>query len=528
MNKVWLLVLVVVGYMGVSDVARAAKTQENHGDVAFCDVLRQIKHRLALPGLRGKERVELEKYKQTLSLYCQGQPERMTLCTLAKRMKKLSEKRKGSVYKRKIVGLLCETQRKVQRKYWQTLYWLALWVNGMSTEPVLECFYKGLSRVITFKPRLQPKNAKKKKTKELGARVKDSLMDLDSLCQLFATDHKRRLQAMQQVRRTSQDVSPYVRSVVKMLSDPVENVRYQAIELLGGWSERKGVSSCVPALVRSLVDNSWRVRANAARTLGKFPVRWKKVVPSLVFALQDKRWNVRASAIRALGRIGYKAAAAVPDLLERTKDKKPVVRYAAIEALGRIGASAKTVLPRLRELLKKKEPVRIRRITARSLGLFHRNSARAVPMLEKALQDRAIRKEAMRGLRSLLKKPALKLVVLRIKSIRLRNEPNLRAAGRLRVKIGEAGFVLEKYRIEGTVYYMKRKERVQCQNRRFIDIPKHHIVRVISRGRYFSRFGNCVFIPTTSFFGALIKARYLYRVQFFGNRVGWALDQWFQ
>jgi len=89
------------------------------------------------------------------------------------------------------------------------------------------------------------------------------------------------------------------------------------------------------ALAKGLQEESFRVRAKAAESLGaRNDVR---VIPSLVEALEDGVPSVRAAAAKSLGELGPRAVAAVDTLNKLLGDKDASVASAAAMALGQVG-----------------------------------------------------------------------------------------------------------------------------------------------------------------------------------------------
>lgn len=78
-------------------------------------------------------------------------------------------------------------------------------------------------------------------------------------------------------------------------------------------------------------DKSWGVREIAAEALGR--TKDKRAVAPLIQALEDNTYAVRVNAARALGKIGEPAVA---PLMQALNDERLVVREAAAEALGQI------------------------------------------------------------------------------------------------------------------------------------------------------------------------------------------------
>lgn len=122
--------------------------------------------------------------------------------------------------------------------------------------------------------------------------------------------------------------------------DPDPEVRRAAVGALGlGQGHDAQVQ---PALLGALQDPVWRVREEAAATLGK--LKLPEAVTPLIQSLQDAYWQVRQLSARALGRL--KAAQAVDALITYAlRHDIANLRKEACVALGEIGhASALSAL----------------------------------------------------------------------------------------------------------------------------------------------------------------------------------------
>lgn len=114
--------------------------------------------------------------------------------------------------------------------------------------------------------------------------------------------------------------------------DPDAEVRRAAVGALGlGQGHDAQVQ---PALLGALQDPIWRVREEAAATLGK--LKLPEAVAPLIQSLPDAYWQVRQLAARALGRL--KAVAAVEPLVTHALQHEIAnLRREASVALGEIG-----------------------------------------------------------------------------------------------------------------------------------------------------------------------------------------------
>ncbi|MHA1131014.1 MAG: HEAT repeat domain-containing protein [Candidatus Helarchaeota archaeon] len=113
----------------------------------------------------------------------------------------------------------------------------------------------------------------------------------------------------------------------------------------------RDAQNAIPDLIRILQSRNARIRAEAARSLGKLDVATDEVVNALKVTMVDRRSIVRRETAIALGKLGIGASDGIPELLDALKDKKSDVRWRAIEALGRIGINKKEIIQALNHLL---------------------------------------------------------------------------------------------------------------------------------------------------------------------------------
>lgn len=104
-----------------------------------------------------------------------------------------------------------------------------------------------------------------------------------------------------------------------------------------------GISRCRSA--RSAIEKRLRhaqveLRIAAARALGRLGMG--ESIPALMLTLTDEAWPVRAQSAQALGRL--QAAPAVEALLERVSDRSWWVRHHAAYALARLGPDGRDAL----------------------------------------------------------------------------------------------------------------------------------------------------------------------------------------
>jgi HEAT repeat protein len=111
-----------------------------------------------------------------------------------------------------------------------------------------------------------------------------------------------------------------------------------------------------------------------------------QAIPALVETLDDGDWWVRAMAVDVLTKIGQLVGDAVPALMERTNDEHWWVRRNAIEALGTLGSLNPDPTPLLVKALRD-EDYRVRRNAALTLAKLRQPADEAIPALVEMLED---------------------------------------------------------------------------------------------------------------------------------------------
>jgi HEAT repeat protein len=114
------------------------------------------------------------------------------------------------------------------------------------------------------------------------------------------------------------------------LRDPDASVRRIAVGALDAWNG----PALLPDFLRSLADEDWQVRVQAAIVLGRCALAG--AVRGLRDALRDPYWQVQKEAIASLGKL--LASAAVSDLLGFLAHERSELRRAAAYALGELRA----------------------------------------------------------------------------------------------------------------------------------------------------------------------------------------------
>jgi HEAT repeat protein len=116
----------------------------------------------------------------------------------------------------------------------------------------------------------------------------------------------------------------------------------------------------VPKLMKELKNGNTKARIAAADDLGHLgAIRAEYTKPAVSVLLEvvakDSDAKVRAAAAKALGRVAPDPKQAVPVLKDALKDKVVAVRIASATALGQLGPDAKEALPALQEAAKDKD-----------------------------------------------------------------------------------------------------------------------------------------------------------------------------
>lgn len=98
---------------------------------------------------------------------------------------------------------------------------------------------------------------------------------------------------------------------------------------------KKNSEISIEPLVEALNDENFKVRASAARALGK--LKSEKSIEPLIKALKDEDYRVRVAVAESLGII--KSKKAIKPLIQTLKDENAEVRAEAAKALGEIQAN---------------------------------------------------------------------------------------------------------------------------------------------------------------------------------------------
>jgi HEAT repeat protein len=119
-----------------------------------------------------------------------------------------------------------------------------------------------------------------------------------------------------------------IEGLITLFNDTMMEVQAEAVQAMA--SMGNGV---VPTLITSLKDKRWRVREQAAKTLGE--LRDPQAVKGLIVVCRDRDGAVKSAAAEALGKIGDPQA--VPTLIKLFKDTSKIARETAGTALMYIG-----------------------------------------------------------------------------------------------------------------------------------------------------------------------------------------------
>jgi HEAT repeat protein/lysophospholipase L1-like esterase len=145
-------------------------------------------------------------------------------------------------------------------------------------------------------------------------------------------------------------------------------------------------SEDLPALAATLESPDPRVRARAARALGRAGSDARRLRPAVAARLEDEDQAVRAAAVWALGRLGPRPDADLAALEGRLADADPAVRAGAAWSLGRLGPVAASAAPALVERLGDAEP-EVRRRAVDALERVRPDAATCLDAARRVLND---------------------------------------------------------------------------------------------------------------------------------------------
>lgn len=210
--------------------------------------------------------------------------------------------------------------------------------------------------------------------------------------------------------------SSEVSRLVKELTSPDDQVRWQSLLQLQAVTPISSTAVAVPSVINALLnDSSPAVRGQAAEALSHLPytdasikalfsvltdpqedIRWraansipakKRFLPYIVKALKNQDWEVVTRMLAKIEALGSEAVSAVPALTQELADSNPVVRSGAARALLKIGAAAYAAGPALMTSLRKEQDRVARSCEVRALVRTGGPTASDLPDLIRLLKD---------------------------------------------------------------------------------------------------------------------------------------------
>jgi HEAT repeat protein len=141
---------------------------------------------------------------------------------------------------------------------------------------------------------------------------------------------------------------PAVPALIRLLDHPSEEMRFEAIRLLGdiGGPAR----AAIPFLSKLTTDRSQTVRYRAVYSLGLICRSCEPVISLLRAALADESWDVRRTAANHLSQEPLVAQMTVDELLHEIERGNGAEKQRAIVNLGLIGLPAERAVPSLKRL----------------------------------------------------------------------------------------------------------------------------------------------------------------------------------
>lgn len=154
--------------------------------------------------------------------------------------------------------------------------------------------------------------------------------------QLKSQNPQDRTEAASLLGRGGAISKPAVPDLLRLVKDPVAEVRMTAIDTLGKLGEEA-------QLVRLLNDSDPFTRLEVAYGLTLMEKSSDAIVAQMIPLLKDTNPDIRMSAAEILGHTGKVAKDSVPHLLPLLKDANPSIRVKVVYALGRVGELAPLV-----------------------------------------------------------------------------------------------------------------------------------------------------------------------------------------
>jgi len=211
-----------------------------------------------------------------------------------------------------------------------------------------------------------------------------------------------------------------INQLISLLSDSEEEVRLKAGYQLGQMG-LPVVDRLIEVLkVESQKNKGMKLQANASNPQGSNPSDLysahaltrigQAAIPALIATLEDTDWWVRAAAADLIGNIVPRdePETAVSALVNQLEDPVWWVRRNALEALGNIGFTNQELLNSLLPLLKDECELVRRNVLVTLSKLPHKNNELINPLMEKLTQDegRYVRFYAATALNYINTKPA--------------------------------------------------------------------------------------------------------------------------
>lgn len=200
-------------------------------------------------------------------------------------------------------------------------------------------------------------------------------------------------------REAGKAVAARRRDLLEQLTSSFSGARVQAVwdlQALPPDAEQ------IQALLATVVDEDPFVRAETAKSLGRYGAAAAASVPALVErSLADAVVDVRVQALDALSAIGKQAELVVPALASLATDSDFRIRVAAVRALRVFGPTAKEAVPVLVEALGEREDLVAEVLL--TLGAIGPDAAEAEPALREMLRgpDRLLRQEVRDALKQI-------------------------------------------------------------------------------------------------------------------------------
>ncbi len=206
-----------------------------------------------------------------------------------------------------------------------------------------------------------------------------------------------RLHALSILKNIWPEAAPAVPILIQTLDDK-QLMRDRAIAALSAIGP--AASPAIPALIHVLHEGNFT--SNAEQALAAIG---PQAVPALIKALQDKTPSCRKLSVAALGLIGTNAGdgagkEVVQAITRMLQDSDFEVAREACWSLEKLGKNASDSVPQLIVSLSNKDQY-IRQFSADALGSIGAPAKSALPLLNKALKDEAVRRSARAAIKKI-------------------------------------------------------------------------------------------------------------------------------